>query len=109
MTNGQDVPVAIPWYKSRILQMLLLAGVTKGVGYFHLPLDEATQAQIVGWIIEGLGWGSLIYAGYSRTKHPTPQITANKAQAVAINTAAADSSVSIPAMAILTNSDANIP
>lgn len=83
------IPTAVPWYKSKVLQGILVTLVlqilsrTKFASFFSS--DDVTA--IVGYIFDAISAGSLFYAAHARVTKPNPAVVSSQAKADAINTA----------------------
>lgn len=90
ITNA--APVAIPWYKSHILQGILTVVVTqliaKVTSLYHidfavLGLDVNS---IVEWLMNIISAAAVAYATHARVTKPIPLVTLTKIGADKVNT-----------------------
>ena len=88
------MPVAIPWYRSRIMQGLLTVFVTQLVKHVqsHYNIDVSIWGtavpDIVNGVMDGVGVAALAWAGHARVapQVPIPQVvTLTKAAADEVN------------------------
>lgn len=86
-------PAAIPWYRSHVLQGILVAVIAQGLLRLKtqfgidLTLSGIDANSAANWIIDGISAAALAYATRARVSKPMPAVTANKTQAAAINAA----------------------
>jgi hypothetical protein len=87
-------PAAIPWYKSHVLQGILVAVIAQGIlrlkAQFGIDLSQYAAFGldangIAMWIMDIISAAALSYAARARVSKPMPAVTANKTQAAAIN------------------------
>jgi hypothetical protein len=92
------VPANIPWYQSNILRGLavtFLAQILARTKFASL----FTNDDITGYVNDGfnlISMGAVLYAGYSRTKHPTPTVHLTQAKADTANATATIVKTPIP-------------
>jgi hypothetical protein len=88
------MPVAIPWYRSRIMQGLLTVLVTQLIkhvqGHYNVDISVWGSAvpDIVNGTMDGVGLAALAWAGHARVapRVPIPQVvTLTKAGADHVN------------------------
>lgn len=92
-----EPPTAIPWYKSNIYRGLMVTLVSQALGAFKITSTLAPEAgPIVDAVLEIVSVAGVAWAGYSRAKHPLPNVTATQKQADVQNVAAAAKAVSPP-------------
>lgn len=92
--TAPSFPAAIPWYRSHVLQGILVAVIAQGIlrlksqygidlsQYAALGLDPNS---IANWVIDIISAAALSYSVRARIVKPMPAVTANKTQAAAIN------------------------
>jgi hypothetical protein len=84
-------PAAIPWYRSRILQGLLIAALVQGLGIlkrqYHIDLSiyGLDANSIASWLMDALSAAAIAYAAHARVTLPMPMVTGSRASAQAIN------------------------
>lgn len=69
-----------PWYKSQILQGLIVAVVTQLLAHSGLAasITPAQAVDVVNWILEGLSAAGAAYAARARVVGPVHPITGSK-------------------------------
>ena len=83
--SQDDVPAAIPWYKSNILRALLVVALTHTLTHYKLISQFAPDdiGTFVDEILSAIGYAATGFAAYSRVAHDTPPIVSTKAKAEA--------------------------
>lgn len=82
-------PVAIPWYRSKILQGVV-AGVVAQVfrvleSRFGVHILPGLDVEVVGWIMDVIAAGAVAYTARARLKQeaaPTVVLTKQKAESI---------------------------
>jgi len=84
--------VALPWYKSRILQGLLTIVVSQLVAraqaQFHIDFMGMSVTDIVNWLMDAISAGGVYWATHARVASTVPippVVTLTKTQADQIN------------------------
>lgn len=81
-----EIPSAIPFYKSKVLRGIAIATVSQILSRFHITAQFAPQAApIVDTALDLLSLYFAYSAAYARVKHPLPAITSTQAKADAAN------------------------
>lgn len=91
MNTPAPVVVAIPWYKSQVLQGLLIAVVSQGI--LRIKQQFGIDLTIYGidansgaaWLLDVISALAIAYSARARIASPLPQVTATTAQAAALN------------------------
>jgi hypothetical protein len=82
-------PLAIPFWQSRVVQMLAVAFVTQALAALHFSNVAPDQIQAaVQWAFEGAAGLATLWAMHARVNMHNPQIVSTQAAATAINSAA---------------------
>ena len=88
----------IPWYKSQVLQGILVAMITHALVRLHIAQRFAPDqvAEFVNDTLDMLGFVYAASAAYHRVRSPLPPVAINKAAADAANTKPSASSTISP-------------
>ncbi len=84
---ADDVPSAIPWYKSHVLRSLLVILVSQGIARlqtrFHIDMNMygVSTADAVNWLMDIISAGAIAWAAKARVSMPQPTITSTQAKA----------------------------
>jgi hypothetical protein len=93
---SDPVPAAIPWYRSSVLQGLMVLVFTqliaKLASHFHIDIAELTSLGInadalTQWTLDGISALAVAYATHGRLVKPLPEITSSQPKADVINAA----------------------
>lgn len=86
-------PVALPWYRSRILQGLLTIVVSQLVAriqtQFHIDFMGMSVTDIVNWLMDAITAGAVYWATHARLAPQVPippVVTLTKSAADQLNT-----------------------
>jgi hypothetical protein len=92
--SDKDDPIqqltSIPWYQSRVLRGILVSGASQIVSSLQSHGVIKIAPDVDFWIeilFQAIAIIAAAYAFYARTRHPTPPVSLNKANAEATNAA----------------------
>jgi hypothetical protein len=81
-------PLAIPFWQSRVVQMLTVAIITQLLAALHFSNIAPEQIQAIAqWLLEGGAGVATLWAMHARVNMHNPQIVSTQAAATAINSA----------------------